>query len=80
MKNFLFKVLSLAKPYRTRLILGVLCGFLAGFSNPLLLGSIKLTMEAVFPQKDPKHPEQDAPSLATRLEKAPAVVRRAGRR
>src|SRR5437867_260366 len=74
MKDFLFKILSLAKPYRTRLLLGILCGFVAGFSNPLLLGSIKLTMETVFPQKE-KDPKKATPTLATRLEKAPGFVR-----
>ena len=74
MKDFLFKVLSLTTPYRTRLILGILCGFLAGFSYPLLLGSIKLTMETVFPEKL-KDPKKEAPTLASQIQKAPAFVR-----
>jgi subfamily B ATP-binding cassette protein MsbA len=54
-------VLRLAKPYRTRLALGILCGFVAGLTNPLLLGSIKLVFEVVFPQAG-------APTLAERLQ------------
>jgi subfamily B ATP-binding cassette protein MsbA len=54
-------VLRLTRPYRTRLALGILCGFIAGLSNPLLMGSVKLVFEVVFP-------EPGAPSLAERLQ------------
>jgi ATP-binding cassette, subfamily B, bacterial MsbA len=58
---FMRTVLRLAKPYRTRLALGILCGFVAGLTNPLLLGSIKLVFEVVFPQPG-------APTLAERFQ------------
>ncbi len=65
---FILKVLRLAKPYRVRLATGIVCGFLAGLCNPLLMVSVKVVVETVFPQPG-------APSLATQLEKAPAVLR-----
>lgn len=54
-------VLRLTKPYRTRLVLGILCGFMAGLTNPLLMGSIKMVFEVVFPQPG-------APTLVERLQ------------
>ena len=54
-------VLGLTRPYRTRLILGILCGFIAGLSNPLLMGSVKLVFEVAFPQPG-------APTLGERLQ------------
>jgi subfamily B ATP-binding cassette protein MsbA len=58
---FLRTVLGLTRPYRTRLVLGILCGFIAGLGNPLLMGSVKLVFEVVYPQPG-------APSLAERLQ------------
>ena len=57
------RVLALAKPYRFRLVLGILCGFLAGLANPLLMVSVKAVLEFVFPSPD-------SPTLAQQLEKA----------
>jgi ATP-binding cassette, subfamily B, bacterial MsbA len=54
-------LLGLTKNYRLRLALGILCGFVAGLTNPLLMGSIKLVFEVVFP-----HP--GTPTLAERLQ------------
>ena len=61
MLEFTRTVLKLTRPYRGRLILGILCGFMSGLSNPLLMGSIKLVFEVVFPQAG-------APTLAERLQ------------
>jgi subfamily B ATP-binding cassette protein MsbA len=47
---FLRTVFALTRPYRARLVLGILCGFIAGLTNPMLMGSIKLVFEVVFPQ------------------------------
>ena len=58
---FMQTVLKLTRPYRARLVLGILCGFIAGLTNPLLMGSIKLVFEVVFPQPG-------APTLAERLQ------------
>ena len=48
-RNHLKRVLELAKPYRGRLILGLLCGFLSGALAPTLGLSLKLAVDAVFP-------------------------------
>jgi subfamily B ATP-binding cassette protein MsbA len=58
---FMRSVLNLTRQYRSRLVLGVLCGFIAGLTNPLLMGSIKLVFEVVFPGPG-------APTLLERLE------------
>jgi subfamily B ATP-binding cassette protein MsbA len=52
MREHLTRVLELAKPYRSRLILGLLCGFLSGALAPTLGLSLKLAVDAVFPMKD----------------------------
>ncbi len=65
--GFLRKVLLLAKPYWFRLALGILCGFIAGLTNPLLMASVKLVVEVVFPKPG-------APSLAAQIQQAPAVL------
>ena len=50
MREYLLRVLELAKPYRFRLSLGLLCGFLSGMLAPTLGFSLKLAVDAVFPQ------------------------------
>ena len=47
--RYLLRVLQLARPYRNRLVLGLLCGVLAGIANPLLMVSVKLVVDTVFP-------------------------------
>jgi subfamily B ATP-binding cassette protein MsbA len=49
MRGHLKRVLELTKPYRFRLILGLLCGFLSGALAPTLGLSLKLAVDAVFP-------------------------------
>jgi subfamily B ATP-binding cassette protein MsbA len=49
MREHLLRVLEIAKPYRTRLVLGLLCGFLSGALAPTLGLSLKLAVDAVFP-------------------------------
>ena len=46
--TFFFKLLEFSRPYRGRMILGIIVGFLAGLTNPLLMGSIKLVVDTVF--------------------------------
>jgi subfamily B ATP-binding cassette protein MsbA len=41
----------LAKPYWFRLGLGVVCGFIAGLTNPMLIVSVKLVVDVVFSQQ-----------------------------
>ncbi|HZR17509.1 MAG TPA: ABC transporter ATP-binding protein [Verrucomicrobiae bacterium] len=51
MREHLRRVLELAQPYRGRLILGLLCGFLSGALAPTLGLSLKLAVDAVFPME-----------------------------
>src|SRR6516165_3124319 len=51
MRDYLKRVLQLAKPYRWRFGLGLLCGFLAGALAPTLGLSLKLAVDVVFPQQ-----------------------------
>ncbi len=53
MLSFLSKVWSLARPYKTRLFLGVLTGIVSGLISPLLIGTIMFVYSAVFPTRDP---------------------------
>jgi len=52
MREFIGKTMALARPYRGRLALGVLFGILAGLASPLLILSIKLVFDVVFPGAD----------------------------
>ena len=67
MLAFLFKVWGLARPYRTRLFIGVVTGIISGLLSPLLIATIMFVYGAVFPS---------ASSMATgKLPmKAPAFV------
>src|SRR5579863_1222438 len=49
MRDHLKRVLEMARPYRGRLVLGLLCGFLSGALAPTLGLSLKLAVDAVFP-------------------------------
>jgi subfamily B ATP-binding cassette protein MsbA len=49
MREHLKRVLEIAKPYRGRLVLGLLCGLLSGLLAPTLGISLKLAVDAVFP-------------------------------
>ena len=49
MIKFLLQGLALARPYRVRLIVGIIAGFLAGVANPLLVVSINLAVNTIFP-------------------------------
>ncbi len=42
------RLLSCARPYRARLALGILTGFVAGASNALMLGSAKVVVDTIF--------------------------------
>jgi subfamily B ATP-binding cassette protein MsbA len=59
MLAFLFKVWSLAKPYRTRLFLGVITGVISGLFMPLLIATAMFVYGAVFPSgNNPTAPMQ----------------------
>jgi len=61
----LFKLLSFARPYRGRMVLGIIIGFLAGLTNPILMGSVKLVVDQVFPTPG-------KPTLSQQIERAAA--------
>jgi subfamily B ATP-binding cassette protein MsbA len=52
MLGFLFKVWGLARPYRWRLIMGVLAGIINGLMAPLLILTVMFIYSAVFPSPD----------------------------
>jgi subfamily B ATP-binding cassette protein MsbA len=64
MLEHLKRVLEAAKPYRTRLVLGLLCGFLSGALAPTLPLSLKLAVDAVFPLDKGASSEQPARNTA----------------
>src|SRR5476651_509347 len=67
MLAFLFKVWSLAKPYRIRLFLGVLTGIIGGLTAPLTIGAVMFVYAAVFetgiPGEPPKPPISGLPDF-----------------
>jgi subfamily B ATP-binding cassette protein MsbA len=48
MFKYLLQGLVLARPYTFRLVIGILCGFLAGIANPLLMVSVRLAVNTIF--------------------------------
>jgi ATP-binding cassette, subfamily B, bacterial MsbA len=52
MTTFLLKVWGLARPYRTRLFLGVLTGIVGGLIAPLMIATAMFVYGAVFPSPD----------------------------
>ena len=48
MRDYLLRVLELTRPYRGRLVLGLLCGFLSGALAPTLGLTLKIAVDAVF--------------------------------
>jgi subfamily B ATP-binding cassette protein MsbA len=67
--QFFVKALKLTWPYRFRVLLGIACGSLAGIANPLLMGSVKLVVDSVFPTPG-------APTLASQLGNIPPFLQR----
>lgn len=65
MLSFLFKVWGLARPYRVRMILGIVAGILGGLIEPLMIANVTFVYGLVFPSAQ-------AASLHGRLERAPA--------
>src|ERR1043165_2902341 len=52
MMDFLRKLAALARPYRFRLALGVLCGVMSGFLEPALLVTVVFVWKIIFRQGD----------------------------
>ncbi len=57
-------VWSLVRPYRTRFIIGVLCGFLSGLFAPALPFAAKLAVDVIFRAKQ-NHMAATMPGVAT---------------
>jgi len=58
---FLLKVWGLARPYRARLFLGVLAGIISGLIAPLLIVTITIVCDVVFPSADITASEKPSP-------------------
>ena len=72
-------VVGLTRPYRFRLSLAIGCGILAGLSNSMLIVSVKVVIETLFPQPDAPSFAQSLGSpliAAVELREAPALVTR----
>ena len=51
MTELFSRLLQLVRPYRQRLVLGVLFGIVAGLMSPLLMVAVKLAFNLVFPEE-----------------------------
>jgi len=58
---FIRQVLVLTRTCRLRLVLGIVCGFLAGIATLLLMGYVELVAKTLFPQ--PRAPSLLQPLL-----------------
>ena len=70
MFKFLLQGLVLARPYTFRLVVGIVCGFLAGIANPLLMVSVRLAINTIFPGAGSAAgaiPDASLPSFLRRL-------------
>ena len=68
MFEFLLKIWGLARPYRSRLLLGALAGVLGGLVEPLMIATITFVYSLIFPSAE-------APSLTSQFARAPAFLR-----
>ena len=68
MTDFLLKVWSLARAYRSRLLLGVFAGIIGGLLEPLMIVVVTFVYSLIFPSAH-------GPDLAVRLNWAPEALR-----
>ena len=68
MTDFLLKVWGLTRPYRGRLLLGVLAGVVSGLIEPLMIATVAFIYGLIFPSVN-------APPLADKLRLLPEAVR-----
>ena len=65
MLGFLNKVWGLARPYRPRMMIGIVAGILSGVIEPLLILAVMFVYGAMFPSIDmPKSPVRGLPDFA----------------
>src|SRR5262245_16904934 len=62
---FLLKLWGLARPYRGRMLLGLLTGIVSGLIEPLMIATITVVYTVIFPAAN-------APALTDQLQWAPA--------
>ena len=70
MSEFLLRIWALTRPYRARLLLGVLTGIIGGLIEPLMLAAIGFVYGVIFPSANPS-----APAAQAKLSWAPDFVR-----
>jgi subfamily B ATP-binding cassette protein MsbA len=63
MITFLLKVWGLARPYRTRLFLGVFTGIISGLMAPLMIGTITFVCSVIFPSGNPADADKPLPGM-----------------
>lgn len=68
MVAFLRRLLQFARPYRLRLVLGILGGALFGLTNAALMVQIKVVIDLVFPS-------EAAPPVTDQISRLPAFLR-----
>ncbi len=68
MVAFLRRLLQFVKPYRTRLIVGILGGTLFGLTNAALMVVVKVVIDLIFPT-------HAAPAVADQISKLPSFLR-----
>jgi len=59
MIDFLRKLWEFVRPYRGRLLLGLMCGILFGLANGILIGAVKVVIQLVFEGKTDLHSQLD---------------------
>jgi subfamily B ATP-binding cassette protein MsbA len=68
MIQFLSKLLVYTRPYKTRLVLGIVAGLLCGVLEPALMISVKLAISVVFPTAGSGSLVEQYPVLAQKLQ------------
>jgi ATP-binding cassette, subfamily B, bacterial MsbA len=48
LKEFIGKILNLTRPYRSRLVMGIIFGILAGILEPLMVGTVAFVYSVIF--------------------------------
>ena len=74
MVSFLFKIWGLARPYRSRLFLGVLTGVVSGLIEPLMIATVTLVYGLIFPSANTT---ALSAQFANAVQRAPAFAQNA---
>lgn len=68
MTEFISKLWALARPYKNRVLLGVIAGILAGLAEPLMIATITFVYGVIFPDQEPS-------AATTHLQSVPGFLR-----